>query len=342
MVQTVMTPPTLGSRLELLRLFGDATRVRLAALLERDELTVAEITRVTDLPQSRVSTHLGKLREAGVLRDRRDGTSTYYSMNNGAMPPEVRRMWEVVGSDLDEPLLRGDRERCAQLLRAREGEGWPDAVAGQMERHYSPGRTWEAMARGLLGLVQLGDVLDAGSGDGALAALLAPRARSITCLDRSDKVLAAARHRLGHLPNVAFAPGDVQDLPFASGRFDEVLLFHVLVYVERPAQALAEAARVLKPGGLAVVTAVAPHQHPDVTASYGHLHAGLPPKKLAGWLATAGLSVTRCEITSREKRAPHFEVVTAFAYKSSGKAAPGADDAEATAAGAKQRKRTVP
>jgi SAM-dependent methyltransferase len=340
MEQMALTPPTLGSRLELLRLFGDATRVRLAALLERDELTVAEITRVTDLPQSRVSTHLGKLREAGVLRDRRDGTSTYYSMNNGAMPAEVRRMWEVVGTDLDEPLLRGDRERCAELLRAREGEGWPDAVAGQMERHYSPGRTWEAMARGLLGLVRLGDVLDAGSGDGALAALLAPRSRSITCLDRSDKVLAAARHRLGHLPNVAFAPGDVQALPFASGRFDEVLLFHVLVYVERPSQAVAEAARVLKPGGVAIVTAVAPHHHADVTASYGHLHAGFPPKKLAGWLAAAGLSVTRCEITSREKRAPHFEVVTAFACKSHGRA--GDDDAPATTAGAKQRKRTVP
>src|SRR5438477_12781112 len=100
-------------RVDLLRLFGDPTRVRLAALLERVELTVAEITRVTDLPQSRVSTHLGKLREAGVLRDRRDGTSTYYSMNNGAMPADVRRLWEVVGADLDEPLLRADRERCA-------------------------------------------------------------------------------------------------------------------------------------------------------------------------------------------------------------------------------------
>jgi DNA-binding transcriptional ArsR family regulator len=305
----------LDNKVDLLRLFGDATRVRLAALLERDELTVAEITRVTDLPQSRVSTHLGKLREAGVLRDRRDGTSTYYSMNNGAMPAEVRRLWELVGTDLDEPLLHADRERCAALLRAREGDGWPDSVAGQMERHYSPGRTWEAMARGLLGLVRLGDALDAGSGDGALAALLAPRARSLTCLDRSETVLAAAKRRLGHLPNVAFAPGDVQALPFPAGRFDQVLLFHVLVYVERPALAVAEAARVLAAGGQAIITTVAPHQHPDVTAPYGHLHPGFPPRKLAGWLAAAGLTVTACEITSREKRAPHFEVVTAFAHK---------------------------
>src|SRR4051794_38763399 len=175
---------TVTDTVELLRLFGDVTRVRLASLLEKDELTVAEITRVTDLPQSRVSTHLGKLREAGVLRDRRQGASTYYSMNDGAMPADVRRVWTVVTGTLDEPLLRADRERCAALVRSREsGRGWPDAVAGQMERYYSPGRTWETTARGLLGLVRLGEVLDAGSGDGALAALLAPRARHITCLD---------------------------------------------------------------------------------------------------------------------------------------------------------------
>src|SRR3954462_13124902 len=125
---------TVGDTVDLLRLFGDATRVRLASLLEADELTVAEITRITDLPQSRVSTHLGKLREAGVLRDRREGASTYYSMNDGTMPAEVRRLWSVVGDALDEPLLRADRDRCGALVRARDsGNSWPDTVAGQME-----------------------------------------------------------------------------------------------------------------------------------------------------------------------------------------------------------------
>jgi ArsR family transcriptional regulator len=305
---------TMTETVDLLRLFGDATRVRLAALLERDELTVAEITRITDLPQSRVSTHLGKLREAGVLRDRRDGASTFYSMNDGAMPADVRRLWSLLGDALDEPMLRADRERCNALVRGRDS--WPDEVAGQMERHYSPGRTWEATARGLLGLVQLGDVLDAGSGDGALAALLAPRARRITCLDRSEKVLAAARQRLGQLPNVDFAPGDVQSLPFPAERFDQVLAFHVLTYAEEPARAVSETARVLKRGGHLVITTLAPHQHADITEGYGHLHAGIAPGRLAAWLGETGLVVDRCEITSREKRAPHFEVVTASAHRS--------------------------
>src|SRR5687768_6824050 len=110
---------SVAATVELLRLFGDATRVRLAALLERDELTVAEITKITDLPQSRVSTHLGKLREAGMLRDRREGASTYYSMNDGAMPGEVRRLWTLLGAGLDEPLLRSDRDRCETMIRGR-------------------------------------------------------------------------------------------------------------------------------------------------------------------------------------------------------------------------------
>jgi SAM-dependent methyltransferase len=306
---------SVSDTVDLLRLFGDATRVRLASLLERDELTVAEITRITDLPQSRVSTHLGKLREAGVLRDRREGASTFYSMNDGAMPTDVRKLWTLLGDALDEPLFQADRERCATIVRERDRRSWPDEVAGQMERHYSPGRTWEATARSFLGLLHLGDVLDAGSGDGALAALLAPRARRITCLDRSEKVLSAARQRLGHRANVEFAPGDVERLPFQDRRFDQVLAFNVLTYVDDPARAVAEAARVLRPGGDLVVTTLAPHQHREITAEYGHVHDGFAPKRLESWLSAAGLHVDRCEITSREKRAPHFEVVSAFAHK---------------------------
>jgi ubiquinone/menaquinone biosynthesis C-methylase UbiE len=201
-------------------------------------------------------------------------------------------------------------------VRAREtGKSWPDSVAGQMERYYSPGRTWEATARGLLGLVRLGDVLDAGSGDGAMAALLAPRARHITCLDRSRKVMEAARQRLGHLANVAFVPGDLHALPFGPDRFDQVLLFNVLVYAESPGRVIAEAARVCKPGGELAVTTLAPHAHREATAAYGHVHAGFAPGKLEGWLAAARLNVERCEITSREKRPPNFEVVSAFATK---------------------------
>jgi ubiquinone/menaquinone biosynthesis C-methylase UbiE/DNA-binding transcriptional ArsR family regulator len=307
----------LAKSVDILRLFADPTRVRLVHLLDGNELSVAEITAVTELPQSRVSTHLGKLREAGALRDRRQGASTYYAINDGTMPEPVRRVWSLMAESRDEPMVRSDRQRCQEVLRARnQAKSWPESVAGQMDRHYSPGRTWEATLYGLLGFVRLGDVLDAGSGDGAMAALLAPHCRSVTCLDLSPRVLQAARNRLAAQRNVTFAPGDVHALPFADRSFDQVLLLHVLTYAKDPALALREASRVLRPGGALVVATLARHEHAEVTASYGHVNAGFAPRALHGWLAReAGLVVEQCEVTSREKRPPHFSVITAFAKK---------------------------
>jgi SAM-dependent methyltransferase len=307
----------LSETVDIMRLFADATRVRLAVLLEGNELSVAEITQITEMPQSRVSTHLGKLREAGVLRDRPAGASTYYALNDDAMPEQVRRLWNLVAETRDEALLRADRARCQEILRARENPGtWPESVAGQMDRHYSPGRTWEATMLGFLPFIRLGDVLDAGSGDGTIAALLAPRSRNVTCLDRSEKVLQAARQRLSSFGNVAFAPGDLHALPFPDARFDHVLLLNVLTYTKDPPLLLREAARVLRPGGDLTISTLALHEHKDATAPYGHVNQGFRPGTLHGWLTkAAGLAVERCEITSREKRAPHFAVISAFARK---------------------------
>ena len=132
----------LAKAVDILRLFADPTRVRLAHLLDGNELSVAEITQITDLPQSRVSTHLGKLREAAVLRDRRQGASTYYALNDSGMPESVRRVWDLMAESRDEPVMRSDRQRCQEILRARhKAKSWPESVAGHMERHYSPGRT---------------------------------------------------------------------------------------------------------------------------------------------------------------------------------------------------------
>jgi ArsR family transcriptional regulator len=310
---------TIAAAVDLLRLFGDSTRLRLASLLEKNELSVAELTQITQLPQSRVSTHLGKLRDAGVLRDRREGALAYYTMNDGSMPASVHKLWALLGRELDEPLVRSDRERCQAVLRARQGAAnWPETVAGQMERHYSPGRTWEATAIGMLGLVHLGDVLDAGSGDGSIAALLAPRSRRVTCLDISPKVLQACRKRLQGLANVEYVLGDIHALRFADASFDQVLLLNLLTYATEPGRALAEAARVLRPGGDLVATTLATHEQRMVTAGYGHVHAGFRPQALRDWLSQAGLVVDRCEVTSREKRPPHFAVVSAFAHKVSG------------------------
>ena len=306
--------PSVDSTVELLHVFGDATRVRLLALLSDEELSVAELTSITELPQSRVSTHLGRLREAGLLRDRKIGASTKYAVNDVSMPNEARRFWELVRADLDDTLLESDRAR-RERLRASSAVPWPDFIAGQMERHYSPGRTWEATARGLIGFVQFGDLLDLGSGDGDIADLLAPRARDITCVDRSERVVEAARARLGRHANVQVVVGDMHALEFADASFDQVLMLNTLTYAERPARAIAEAARVLRPRGTLALVTLAPHTHRDVTAAYGHIQPGFDPSDLRRWLRQAGLVVGECQITSRERTKPYFEVVSAFAQK---------------------------
>src|SRR5216684_9261252 len=110
---------TLHSTADLLGLLAEPSRVRLLALLAEHELTVNELTSITELGQSRVSTHLGKLREAGVVADRRAGGSTFYRLNNGEMPAPARKVWTLVADDLRDPRVETDRQRCAALLAAR-------------------------------------------------------------------------------------------------------------------------------------------------------------------------------------------------------------------------------
>jgi ArsR family transcriptional regulator len=307
--------PGLAATTDLLHVFGDPTRVRLLALLARHELTVAELTTILEVAQSRVSTHLGRLREAGLLRDRRNGASTLYALNDAAMPAPARTLWTLLERQVEDAVLESDAGRCESLLRARDRDAaWPDAVAGRMDRHYSPGRTWEATARAFLGLVRLGDVLDGGSGDGAVAELLAPRVRSLTCLDRSPRVLAAAQARLQRMPNVRYLLGELEAIPAADGSFDHVLLFNVLASARQPPRAIAEAARVLRPGGGVTLVTLDEHHHAEQTARYGHVHPGFKPAAIKRWLTQAGFRVEACAVTSRERRQPHFEILTAFAH----------------------------
>lgn len=299
----------------LLRLLSDPTRVRLLALLEREELTVAELSAVLRLAQPRVSTHLAKLKEADLVRDRRAGVSSYYRYN-GELDAKESALLRALKDNVDDAILRDDERRLPALLAKRaRAEGWADTVAGDMERHYSPGRTWEALARGMTQLVETGDVLDIASGDGVLAELLASRARSIVCIDASERVVAAARQRLKAYGNVEVRVGDMHALDVAAPSFDLVLLMHALTYSERPAAVVAEAARVLRPGGRLLAATLARHAHRTAVEPFEHRNLGFTPDELREFARKAGLDVIVCERLTRERRAPHFEVLSLLARK---------------------------
>lgn len=299
----------------LLRLLSDSTRVRLLRLLRREELTVAEISAVLGLAQPRVSTHLAKLKEAGLVRDRRAGVSAYYRIND-ADAGGATELLRALEEGVDDALLATDAQRLPTVLarRARE-RGWADTVAGDMERHYSPGRTWETLARTLLQLLESGDVLDIASGDGVLAELLAPHAHSIVCVDSSERVVTAARERLKSFRNVEVVEGDMHALDLGKRRFDLVLMMHALTYSEHPGQAVAEAARVLRPGGRLLAATLAKHAHRAAVAPFDHRNLGFRREDLAGHARKAGLEVLHCAKVSREARPPQFEVLSLLARK---------------------------
>jgi ArsR family transcriptional regulator len=184
-----------------------------------------------------------------------------------------------------------------------------------MERHYSPGRTWEALARTALPLLEPGDVLDIASGDGVLAELLAPHSHRYVCIDTSARVVAAAAERLRRFANVEVREGDMHALPFDDGSFDLVVLMHALTYASKPAQAVAEAARVLRRGGRLLLSSLARHEHRAVVQAYGHVNLGFSDKELRRFAEKSGLKIASCETVTRERRPPHFEVISLIGTK---------------------------
>jgi ArsR family transcriptional regulator len=305
---------SLDDKVPLLAALSDATRLRLLWLLARHELSVGEVTHVTELGQSKVSTHLARLREQELVVDRKAGTSTYYRFNEN-LPAHARALWDALHASLADSTLERDLTRAEQLIEAREKKTWPERMAGELERHYSPGRTWDSLARAFTGLVRVDSVLDIGAGDGTVAEMLAPRALHYVCLDASQTLCAAARERLRHEAHARVVRGDMHALPFDDAAFAQVLLLNVLAYAARPKLALDEATRVLAPGGQLVLVTVARHDHADVAEQYGHRQPGFAPRWLKSALESRGMNVERCEVTSREKQRPHFEIVTCFATK---------------------------
>lgn len=313
---------TLARTLETLTVLGDENRLRLCMLLAERELNVSELVRVTGLAQSRVSTHLGRLREAGIVQDRKDGAQSFYALAVGS-PPTLAHVLEEAGQANDATLL-GDLERLAEL----------DAERRAGRDTYSPGRTWQSLAVGIAALLDLGDVLDVGSGDASAARMIAPHCRSLTCIDSNQRAVEAAAERLAEHAHVKTELADAEALPFAAGSFDTVLVFHTLTFTEHPDRAIAEGARVLRPGGRLVVLCLDRHRAEDVAARYGERHPGLSPGEVRSLLTDAGLSVRTAEVASREAKKPHLQVVLAVAEKS-----PGTETARSPSPSSKKRKR---
>jgi len=298
------------------KLLADSTRLRLLMLVDREELSVAELAAITQLAQPRVSTHLAKLKEAGLVSDRREGVFVYYRMAGKIEDSSLDALWNLLRKNTADPLVQQDMERITQVLNIRLGSSnWADSVAGDMERHYSPGRTWEATTRAIVQLLELGDVLDIASGDGVLAELLAPRSKSITCLDIGQRVVEAGKKRLRNFTNVSFELGDMHDLPVEDASIDTIMLMHALTYTQKPGLVFTEASRVLRPGGRLLAVTLKKHRHKTSVAAYNHLNLGFTEAQLRKLCLNAALTPLDVQMSTIEKRTPNFEILTLIAGK---------------------------
>lgn len=276
---------------------SDPIRARLLAALERHELTVGELHRALQLPQSTVSRHLRALADAGWVSSREDGTSNHYRIARRAHDASARRLWNAVRDDLNGlAAVRRDAERVRGVLAARHtaSQKFFATGAGQWDRLRAElfGERVEQFT--LFGLLDASwTVADLGCGTGQLAEAVAPFVRKVVAVDESAAMLRAARARLAARDNVEVRHGSLEALPLAPGEVNAALLSLVLQYLAEPAAVLAGVRRALAPGGRALVLDLRAHDRADLRERLGHAWQGIEEDRLRQWCAEAGFATCR-------------------------------------------------
>ena len=279
-----------------LRAAAEPTRLRLLALCGRAELTVTELTQILGQSQPRVSRHLKLMCEAGLLERFREGAWAFYRLaQRGSAAPLASHLAALLPSD--DPGLALDFERLEGVKRSRAAAAaeYFRANAGEWNRIRSMHIDEAEVERAVLAAVgdgDIGDYLDIGTGTGRLLELIGPRARHALGVDLSREMLAVARANLERagLTHCSVRQADMYQLPLGSHAFDVVTIHQVLHYLEDPATAIAEAARVLAPGGRLIIVDFAPHTLEDLRALHAHRRLGFREAEVVEWCAAAGLS----------------------------------------------------
>src|SRR5688500_10280552 len=244
----------MSSTLKSLRALGDPTRLRLLALLDRDELSVNELQEITRLGQSRISTHLGLLHESGLTQSRRDGKRTCYRLveKPDAAMREILQIAIKGAKETDE--FSGDQVNLKRILARRNEKAqiYFNQIAGRFDRCYGPGRSWQAFGHLLLRILPPLVIADLGSGEGLLSELLERRAKKVIV-----GVEKAKRHSL---KNLEFRLGDLENPPIDANSVDLVILSQALHHAEHPDKTLGSAHKILRSAGQVMILDLLEHQ----------------------------------------------------------------------------------
>jgi ArsR family transcriptional regulator len=305
----------------LLRVLGDETRLRLLRALSREALNVSELTAILGVAQSGVSRHLGLLKDAGLVAEARTGLFAWYRLaaDAGGADGDRAALWTWLRAEFARPTAatRADDARLEEVRRLRQ-ESFVQHGAGHERGQFVPGRSWAAWARALGLLLPALDAADLGCGEGYLAIEMARWARRVVAVDRSNRVLAKARELAARrkIKNIQWKRGDLDRVPIANARMDLVLLSQALHHADRPAAALAEAHRILKPGGRLLVLDLREHGEAWVRSTLNDRWLGFSDKALRALLASAGFTDLTVRVGARQSGDP-FTVLIAAGTKGS-------------------------
>ena len=311
----------MASTLNFLRLLADPTRLRLVLLLEREELSVAELQDILGMGQSRISSHLAQLKRAGVVEDRRAGKNVYYGVMRKPEPnaarAQINELTRTLAREL--PETANDQTALKLVLRKRKDKArdYFDELAGRFGRSYVPGRSWQALAHTLITLLPPQTVADLGAGEGTLSQLLAKTARKVIAIDNAPKMVEfgaelAKRHGFG---NLEYRLGDIEDPPIDDGTIDLAVLSQALHHAIHPERAIAAAHRILRDGGRLVILDLLSHRFERARELYADHWLGFSEVQLHQMLEQAGFTKIEVTVVSREKESPHFQTVFASGMK---------------------------
>jgi len=301
--------------LKALRLLGDESRLRLLRLLEREELSVAELQEILAMGQSRISMALSQLRQAGLVDVRRAGQKSLYRFTGDATVVELLRQ---AAHELAE--TRDDDEALRLVLKKRKDRirGYFDELAGRFGRHYVPGRSWQGLSEMFIRLLPPMRIADIGAGEGTLSLLLAQRAEHVIGIDNSEKMVDYAQsvaQRSG-LKNIEFRLGDLEEVPLPDASVDLALFSQSLHHALHPQKAVHEAARILKPGGRIVILDLQRHTFEEARDLYADVWLGFTQVEILDFLRKSRFRNAEVSLVHREAEAPHLETLLAVAEKS--------------------------
>jgi ArsR family transcriptional regulator len=311
----------MASILKNLRLLADPSRLRILLLVEREELSVAELQEILGMGQSRISTHLAQLKQAGLLEDRRNGKSILYRLNRAVQSNGFAQMLSVLrqaAAEIPEAEQDSDALRLALRRRQDKMRAYFDELAGKFGRNYVPGRSWQGLAETLLTLMPPMVIADLGAGEGTFSQLLARRSKKVIAIDNSDKMVEYGRElaRKHGVKNLEYRKGDLEAVPIRDAAVDLAFFSQALHHAQHPERAVAEAWRILKPGGRIVVLDLLRHNYEEARELYADLWLGFTEVEVTRFLRQAGFKNIETSVVHSEETAPHFETLLAVGDKS--------------------------